>query len=592
MISEQKSARLVRSLGLLLAACWLIFVGVKNEIPADPGDGVMHFFYAQASWQDPSLFLHHWGKPFFILLSSGFAQFGFTGIIVFNVLAFIGTVWFGYKILDHFGCNKWLQGILPGMLVLANDYTTTIVGGLTEPLFNLALVLATYLFIKEKYVWFAILISFMPFMRSEGQLPVLIAVLLLTWKRSYKSMPFLVTGFLLYAIAGVCASRSFWWFFTESPYQMANDIYGKGTWDHYLTSYKFYLGNPGLYAFMLGTISGLILIFKKQWQVLKPLEAFLGYGVFFGVIAAHSYFWATGQNGSLGLTRIATQGMPLFVIFQLYYVDQLPRLKPRFKKVFALGTVALLLSMFTSKHFPIKAGNMEREVMQAATFLKEKTPAKYKVHYHYPLLVYAYGENPFKKGNRLAHSYFHNLGDRIDREILPGEFIVWDSHFGPREAGLPLDTLKNYEEFVKVKEFVFIETNGSPEGVIIYQYIPFSKHQDPKSKAIELEPRTLSLSDRAEFKPIIERKMPAGKSFDIQLKLHTDTPDLLLVYDYDKSTIYQANELKKGVSQEFNFRWPAEGETNLYIWNPKKKGGSVQIEKITIREQMFHPVMK
>ena len=43
---------------------------------------------------------------------------------------------------------------------------------------------------------------------------------------------------------------------------------------------------------------------------------------------------------------------------------------------------------------------------------------------------------------------------------------------------------------------------------------------------------------------------------------------------------------------EFNFRWPAEGETNLYIWNPKRKSGSVQIEKITIREQKFHPVMK
>ena len=592
MTIEQRSAWLVRSLGLLLASCWLLYIGVTNEIPADPGDGVMHFFFSQASWQDPNLFLHHWGKPFFILLSSGFAQFGFTGMIVFNVLVFMGTVWLGYKVLDHFGCHRWIQGLLPGILVLANDYTTTIVGGLTEPLFNFSLVLALFLFIREKYLWFALLVSFMPFMRSEGQLPVLIAITLLTMKKSYKSIPLLATGFLVYAIAGVCASRNFWWFFTESPYQMGNDIYGKGNWDHYLTSYKFYLGNPGLYAVILGTISCVILIFKKQWSTIKPLEVMLAYGVFFGVLVAHSYFWATGQNGSLGLTRIATQGMPVFVIFQLYYVDRLAGLKNSFKKFFALGTIALFISMFTSKHFPIKAGNMEREVLQAATFLKEKTPAKYKVHYHNPLLVFAYGENPFIKGNRLIHSYFHNLSQRIDSEILPGEFVVWDSHFCPREAGLPLDTLKKYDEFVKIKEFISTESNGNPEGIILYQYIPFSKHQDSKSQTIELEPRILSLKDRAEFKPILEHTPPQGRTFDVSVQLTADTPDLMLVYDYDNSAIYQANELKKGESQEFNVHWPAFGATHLYIWNPKRKKAVVRIEKVKMEEQVFHPVMQ
>jgi hypothetical protein len=591
MTLEQRSAWLVRSLGLLLAACWLLYVGSNNEIPADPGDGVMHFFFAQASWHDPSLFLHHWGKPFFILLSSGFVQAGFTGMIVFNVLVFIGTVWIGYKLLDHYGCNRWIQGLLPGLLPLANDYTTTIVGGLTEPLFNFSLVLALYLFAREKYIWFALLVSFMPFMRSEGQLPVLLAIGLLSWKRSFKVIPLLATGFVVYSLAGVCASRSFWWFFTESPYQMGNDIYGKGTWDHYLLSYKSYLGNPGLYAFILGIVSCVILVIKKSWQSFKPSEMMFGYGVFFGVITAHSYFWATGQNGSLGLTRIATQGMPAFIILQLYYVDRLPGLKESFKKFFVIGTLALLFSMLNSKHFPVKAGNMERQVLEAAAFLKKDTPAKYKVHYHHPLLVFAYGENPSISGNRLVTSYFHNFNKRIDTEILPGEFLVWDSHFGPQEAGLPLDTLEKYKEFVKVTEFVYNESNGIPEGVLIYQYVPFSQQQYPKTKTLKLGQRFVSLKDQEEFKPILERNLSKGTSYILKVKLKSDTPDLMVVFDHDNSKVYQANQLRKGQSQEFTFHWPAEGMNNLYIWNPKKKKAGVQIELLNIEEQKFHPVM-
>ena len=86
------------SFSLGISIFWLILTHFQNEIPPDTGDGIMHFFMSQASWENPTLFLEHWGKPFFILLSSPFAQFGFTGLIVFQVLVHFFICIFGYKI--------------------------------------------------------------------------------------------------------------------------------------------------------------------------------------------------------------------------------------------------------------------------------------------------------------------------------------------------------------------------------------------------------------------------------------------------------------------------------------------------------------
>ena len=576
---------------LLFSSSWLLYVGISNEVPADPGDGIMHYFYAQASWSDPTLFLHHWGKPCFILLSSGFAQFGFEGMIVFNVLAFMLMVWTGYRILDHFRCNGWLQSLFPLLLVLTHDLTVTIVGGLTEPLFNLVLMLSFYLFINEKYGLFAVLTSFMPFLRSEGQLVVMIALGLLLWKRAFKQSFLLLSGFLIYAFAGVLVSKSFWWYFSESPYQMSNGIYGKGPWSHYLLSYKAYLGNQGLVIVILGTFSAAILVFKRHYHALLLPEFLLAYGVFLGVLVAHSYFWATGQNGSIGLTRIATQGMPLFLLVQLYFVSNYAWLTSDRQRVFGVAAVLLSFAVLKSPHFPIKAGPMEQQLIKASDFLKKETPHKYKVHYHYPLLVFAYGENPFMNGNRLRHAYFQHFYKRVDSEIFPGEFIAWDSHFGPVEAGLPLDTLKNHKEFVLVNEYLFTEGDATQGGIKIYQYIPLSKQTRVEEKRIPLNLSSLLVSPKKEFTPLFKKQLITDHSATLELELIAQSTGLMLVFDHNHGEQYCATELKQGKKQSFMFEWPQEGFTDLYLWNPKRKSGKVTFTNTSLRGHFCHPVM-
>jgi hypothetical protein len=467
----------------ILAFCvsWLVYFMFKNEVPTDVGDGIMHYFYSQASWEQPGLFLHHWGKPFFILLSSSFSQFGFNGLVIFNICVFAATTLIGYKILQKFEVPVLIQVLFPLLLLIPHDISDTILGGLTEPLFNLAAIASVYFLIDKKYVWFAIFVSFMPFMRSEGQLPVVLALMLLIYNKSYKTIPFLFLGFFLYSIAGIFVYHDFWWYFTKSAYSMDNAIYGKGTWNHYLISYKNYLGNPSVYILIVGIPAMGILAFKKRWKDVQLEWAFYAYGIFIGVVVLHSYFWATGQNGSMGLTRIATQGGPIFVLLHLYYLSRFKVFNYIIAKIlFGMFSLLLVISLVKTKIYPTKPLAMDTEILKAARFLKPLKGKGNKIFYHYPLFAFEYGDNPFLAKSQCVFHVFGNIEDELNDLIKPGDFIIWDSHFCPMEANLPKVKIEKQTELVKIKEFISAEqvedSFGVIEGVTIYQYNPSSKN--------------------------------------------------------------------------------------------------------------------
>jgi hypothetical protein len=467
---------------LILCVVWLGYMMQISPLPDDVGDGIQHFFISQASWKDPSLFLNHWGKPFFILLSSPFSQFGFQGMVVFNILVFIGISLISIQILREMNVSVWLQMLLAPTLLKAHDISNTILGGLTEPLFNLSLVIAFWLLLRKRFYWFAITVSCMPFLRSEGQLPVMLALGLLIFYKEFKAIPFLLTAFLIYSILGFFVLDDFWWYFTKSPYQMSNDIYGQGTWYHYLLSYRNYLGNGGLFI-CLATFCSIIYfaVFRKKIILTRGVMLF-SMGTFLGVVAAHSYFWATGQNGSLGLTRVATQGVPVFFLTCLYIMNQHTWLERNGSKIllgcFSLGT---LVSVYTSKSFPKEVSPMEKQVIQAGEYLKKYPKDGTKIYFHFPLLPFVAGENPLLPSCRFRHHAFHNLESDLKYLLKPGDLIARDSHFGPVEMGLPNNQITSISAFVAIKIFESTEQLEDPlhetEGVVIYTFRPHAPLQ-------------------------------------------------------------------------------------------------------------------
>lgn len=598
MINSIRNASFLKYIVLAFCLVWLIYFMLKNEIPTDPGDGIMHFFIAQGSWHQPELFLHHWGKPFFILVSSPFAQFGFNGMVVFNILVFTCTVLLGFRILSKHGVSVWLQVLFPLILLVARDTTDTLLGGLTEPLFNLALMLSLLLLLEKKWMWFAILVSFMPFMRSEGQLPIVLGIMLLLFNRSYKTIPFIFTGFIVYALIGLIGYNDFWWYFTKSAYSMGNSMYGHGTWDHYLLSYRYYLGNSGLYILLLGILCMLVLLIKKRWGDFQFNWAFYGYGIFLGIVVLHSYFWATGQNGSAGLTRIATQGVPVVLLLNLYYISRFKLSNHSISSIiFLFFSGIMTLRLVQTEIYPKKATALEHQLIAAADFMKTQKMGDNKVYYHYPLFSFRYGENPFQPDRKLIHYSFADLDTSMKYTLKPGDFIVRDSHFGPMEANVQLKDVKKHPELVIVKEFVSSEQLNDAlneiEGVIIYQYIPIKKQVKVQTvKQVIAANKVLHIKANEEFTALPSVKEFYSTETKLWLNLVAKSNGLKIVYDYNNKEDYSFVELKANEEIENSYLFKTLGKGKLYIWNPDKVATDLIVNSIQQEKVAYHPIMK
>ena len=176
----------------LLIAHAFLFVGLAiiaffTDGTGGGGDSLTHYFISESAWSTPSYFLDLWGKPVFTLLSSPFAQFGFLGIKLLNIL--VGVLSSFVTCLVAKELNKpyyWL--ILPIAFIAPAFYAYTF-SGLTEPLFALFITAGIYAVIRKNFVLACILISFLPFIRSEGLLFIGVFGLYYLLNKKWKLLP-------------------------------------------------------------------------------------------------------------------------------------------------------------------------------------------------------------------------------------------------------------------------------------------------------------------------------------------------------------------------------------------------------------------
>jgi hypothetical protein len=454
--------------------------------------------------------------------------------------------------------------------------------------------------LEKKFLWFALIVSFMPFMRSEGQLPLLLALIFLIYNRSYKTIPVLFLGFGIYAIVGYFVYDNFWWFYTESPYDMNNGMYGKGTWSHYLLSYKSYLGNPGLYIIMLGIPIAVFILIKRRWKDLQPEWAFYAYGIFIGVIASHSYFWATGQNGSIGLTRIATQGMPIFLLLHLYYISRITIFNSTIAKgIYIVFSGIMIFTLINTKQYPQKVTGLDKQILNTADYLKQidYKNSRNKIYYHFPLLGFVLNVNPYIGSENLVYHSFYDLENDLKNVLKPGDIIIRDSHFGPVEGNLPIEKLKMHPELVLINEFISSEQVEDPynetEGLMILQYIPLNQQIKLKGQIVKksIEKR-ISISTDQEFTGIPEYlpKIPRGSKLTISITSLNE--GYSLGYDYNNAEELGGTDLQRMERVIKTYLFPENGETKLYIWNPRKVTGELIIHDYEIERIQYHPLMK
>jgi Gpi18-like mannosyltransferase len=189
---------------VLIVIQWL-----SNGISAET-DSITHYQIARYSFQHPELFLNHWGKPLFTILASPLSQFGYVGAIYFNIICGLLSAWFAYLIARRLEYrHPWVAIIFT---IFTPVYLFIIFSSLTEILFSLVLISAIYFFISKRFILSAIVISLIPFARTEGMMFIVIFIPALLWMKQYKSLPFLLTGFIVFSIAGWPQYHDLFWF--------------------------------------------------------------------------------------------------------------------------------------------------------------------------------------------------------------------------------------------------------------------------------------------------------------------------------------------------------------------------------------------
>jgi hypothetical protein len=456
---------------LLLLTVFFLYMAITALSDFGGADSYWHYFITHYAFQRPWQFLDHWGKPLFTALSSPFAYFGYFGLQLFNVLASIASAYVAWCLCRKLKLQfSWLSIMLT---LFAPIYFIIVFSGLTEILFGLVLILAVYLFFDEKYVWSAIVISFVTYARTEGFIFIPLFALALLYNKKWFATLFLTTGFVIYGIIGYFHYHDFFWIVTKSPYHGAQDIYGKGSLWHFVKSYREIFGQ-GLTGLMIFGIVGLCLPFFRKWKkstlpITEILLIFLPVALYF---AAHTYVWWKGLNGSVGLTRVIAGVIPLASVLGVKGINLVAPLINRAKTtkplILMLICLYIVYDPFDMFKIPIPPGNEEKVFDKVYNWIEKEKPIHNKLWVLNPYLVFKLNMDPYD-GTKVGLN-FPWPGDLI-RETKSGDLMVWDSHFGPAEGHTPLDSLMDRKCFLLKAIFLSDESFYNAQGKLFEIYV-------------------------------------------------------------------------------------------------------------------------
>lgn len=454
---QQKKENFYIQISLAILLVFFMLIAILTNGTFDYGDSVMHYLYSRYAFKYPEFFLHHWGKPVFILLSAPLAQLGFAGIKIFNCLIGILTAWFVYLTSRRLEIKLSYVSII--FLFLAPKYFLALYSGLTEPLFGFFLILSIYLFLKEKFILSLVVVSFMPFVRSEGLLIMIVFFIFLIITKRFRFIPFLIAGHVAYAIVGYFYYHDFLWVINKIPYGKSMN-YGSGELLHFVEHLPYVLGTPLLVFFVLGLIYILLAVFitKIRNNKLFLEEFFLVYGCFMAYFVAHTIFWWKGTFGSFGLDRVLVAIVPLAAIICLRGLNLLSH-NTLFKKkmirntIFIIGILIVLFFPFTKNNVAVitakalKLSDEQQLMNEIGKWYRNSKFTNAQIYYSHPYFALGLDIDPFDQ-NKLIKMY------NVKKPgVAKNNLILWDPWFSVTAHDIPLDYFMNNKEFKLLKVF-------------------------------------------------------------------------------------------------------------------------------------------
>jgi hypothetical protein len=454
----------------ILAFFVLLVFNFLTSSTGDSGDSIKHFLFSKYAFDYPEFFFDHWAKPLFVLLSAPFAQFGFKGIIVFNSLcaALIGL--YSYRTAVNLKMeNPWLVFLF---LFFAPLFSALVFSGLTEYLFALFLIIGICLFSANRFIFSLIVISFIPLIRSEGLIIVIVFGGYLLWLKKFKILPFLLTGQLIYSVIGAFFYKDLFWLINEIPYASLKERYGSGSLFDFVHRLNYVIEKP-IYLFLV--IGSLV----AAWQFLKNRKTqnnhllfFLILGSFVAVFVAHSIFWWKGIFNSMGLPRVLLAVHPAISLLALVGLNWiLSWIKaPKWKKII-LTFICLLIVVFpftnrsqgvvfNKNMFQISTNYLLEKDIKPFLEVNYDNYQNMKLYYTHPSISLILEIDYFDKQ---IHEEIHKIPNLALRN---NELILWDNKMAVLESGVQLSTLKKRQDIQVVGTFRRIKNDELVEFVL------------------------------------------------------------------------------------------------------------------------------
>ncbi len=431
-------------------------------------DTFTHYQMSRYSWIHHDLLLNQWGKPVFTVLFSPIAQLGLQAIIWTNLALIFSEAFLVLKIANQLDLKRsWLAPLLFLTCPVVFDNA---VSSLTEIVCALFLILFIHWSLRGKFFLGALVLSFMPFARSEGFVILGVAAMFFFFTRRWKFIPLLAVGSVILDLIGYWYTGIPLWIFDSNPYVNTEiTSYGSGSFFHFFIwaipvfgiGFLFLLKSTWLNAH---TIANRLTIDWKSFNVAEDSKNFIlkhqvmfwiVLGSFWGYFMAHTVLWWQGMWASLGLLRVmfvVAVPMVLLALIELNkFLDSRP-LIGSWKTInvivvllcgTAFGTNTLILGAVGA---PVEYGIEEAVLNEMKGWMKaEGVTTEGCVFAGHSYVSLALDRDPFDytKMNQLRSFKYAQKGD----------LIVWDGHYGPNEENTPIEMLERDTTLMFLKEF-------------------------------------------------------------------------------------------------------------------------------------------
>lgn len=425
-------------------------------------DTYQHYVISRYALTHPHLLFHHWGKPVFTLASAPFSQVGLRGMIFFNIVIAVLSAAGAAQISKRLGYQRWETAVV--FVFLSPIYFSHTISGLTEYLFGFVLISAIVAVLNNRIYLSAIILSFLPFVRSEAVIILpLFGVVYVTKRKPWAGL-LLLTGTLSYTVAGGLVLGDFLWLVHDFPYMGARDIYGSGWLGHYLWNLGWIWGYPISGFVFLGCLS-----FVKDVRALRRLdftravEIFLIDGVAAVYFLGHSLAWYMGVGSSLGLLRYMIGIVPLTAIVCVRGLHLLEGWVAGTRVVrplmYVIMSVVALGNLWLAYPVPVPLGKEQQIAVQVATSLNEFLRDE-RVCYFDPIFSYLLDQDPYEEHGQGVFLLDQHVAERAqiasDGPIwdqLSCDYLIWDAHFGANEGYTRLEELLHHSEFELKERF-------------------------------------------------------------------------------------------------------------------------------------------